>query len=115
MERLRIFNERQNRSLDFQPVRFRVERFEYAPTELLLRLSLRVSQQLRRTSPMLFIERDGLEHAYTPLVSCVGAAPATAGDGWLWQGAFAVALDLESAPRGSFVLSLRDDLLLALP
>jgi murein DD-endopeptidase MepM/ murein hydrolase activator NlpD len=64
---------------------------------------------------MLFIERDGHERAYTPLVSCTGGAPVAGADGWLWRAAFAVSLDLETARRGSFVLSLRDDLLLALP
>jgi murein DD-endopeptidase MepM/ murein hydrolase activator NlpD len=99
----------------FQPVHFRVERFEYAPTELLLRLSLRVSRQPQSTSAMLFIERDGLEHAYTPLVSYTGGAARPDAQEWLWRGAFAVPLDLASPPPSSFVLSLRDDLLLALP
>jgi murein DD-endopeptidase MepM/ murein hydrolase activator NlpD len=115
MQPLRELNGPASPSLDLQPVHFRVERFEYAPSELVLRLSLRVSHELQRTCPMLFIEREGLEHAYTPLVSCTAGAAQADREESLWRGAFAVPLDLASAPRGSFVLSLRDDLLLALP
>jgi murein DD-endopeptidase MepM/ murein hydrolase activator NlpD len=114
MDPVRKLN-RPARHPDFQPVRFRVERFEYAPTELLLRLSLRVSRPPQGTSPMLFIARDGLEHAYTPLVSYTSNAAPTDADDWLWRGAFAVPVEIASPPEGSFVLSLRDDLLLALP
>jgi hypothetical protein len=64
---------------------------------------------------MLLIEREGLEHAYAPLVSCVSGAPRDDAEERLWRGAFPVALDLESGPRGSFALRLRDDLVLALP
>ncbi|MCW3056072.1 MAG: Lytic transglycosylase catalytic [Solirubrobacterales bacterium] len=101
--------------LAFRPVCFSVERFEYSSADLLLRLSIRISLELQSPRPMLFIEREGLEHGYTPLVSCTCNAPPTDPQEWLWRGAFPVPLDLASGPRGSFVLSLRDDLLLALP
>jgi murein DD-endopeptidase MepM/ murein hydrolase activator NlpD len=101
--------------LAFRPVCFSVERFEYSSADLLLRLSIRISLELQSPRPMLFIEREGLEHGYTPLVSCTCNAPRTDPQEWLWRGAFPVPLDLASGARGSFVLSLRDDLLLALP
>jgi membrane-bound lytic murein transglycosylase B len=101
---------------DLEPPRFRVERFEHAPAELLLRLSLRVSMELPSAArPLLLIERDAIEHAYQPLVACTGRAQVKDGDEWLWRGSFAVPPDLACDRRALFALRLRDDLRLGLP
>jgi membrane-bound lytic murein transglycosylase B len=102
--------------VDLEPPRFRVERFEHAPAELLLRLSLRVSMELPGAArPLLFVQRDAIEHAYQPLVACTGRGQMKDGDEWLWRGSFAVPPDLASDRRALFALRLRDDLRLGLP
>jgi len=69
----------------------RVERFEYAPADLLLRLSVRLSLELASpASPTLFVRSEAVEHEYSPLLACTGRAPLTDVEEWLWRGAFAI-------------------------
>jgi membrane-bound lytic murein transglycosylase B len=94
----------------------RVERFEYAPAELLLRLSVRLSVEPPGPArPLLLVECAAIERAYQPLLSCTGRAQMESADEWLWRGAFAVPPDI-ACDRGTlFSLRLRDDLRFALP
>jgi membrane-bound lytic murein transglycosylase B len=99
-----------------QPHGARLERCEYLPTDLLLRLSVHLSVELASADrPLLFVERDAVEHAYTPLLSSTRRAPVENAGAWLWRGAFAVPPDLACDPDALFALRLREDLLLALP
>jgi soluble lytic murein transglycosylase-like protein len=99
-----------------QPDGAHLERFEYLSTELLLRLSVRLSLELADgDSPLLFVGRDATEQAYKPLLSSTRRAPGQDAGEWLWRGAFAVPPDLACDPGASFVLRLREDLLLTLP
>jgi murein DD-endopeptidase MepM/ murein hydrolase activator NlpD len=100
---------------DHRPIDFRVERFDYAPADMLLRLSLRLSFEPARTRPMLLIEHDGVDYGYEPLVCCTGSAPRGRPDEVPWRGAFCVPPEIASGSRAFFALSLRDDLRLALP
>ncbi len=100
----------------FQPVRFRVERFEYLSSDLLLRLSVRLSLEPAGDAlPMLFVEREAVDHAYPPLLSCTARTPLKEPGEWLWRGAFAVPQDLACDPDALFALRLREEVLLALP
>jgi murein DD-endopeptidase MepM/ murein hydrolase activator NlpD len=93
-----------------------VERFEYAPADLLLRLSVRLAVELPSPArPLLFVEREAVEHAYPPLLACTGRAPLEDPEEWLWRGAFALPPDLACDPGALFAVRLSDDLLLALP
>jgi murein DD-endopeptidase MepM/ murein hydrolase activator NlpD len=93
-----------------------VERFEYAPADLLLRLSVRLAVELPSPArPLLFVERAAIEHAYPPLLACTGRAPLKDPEEWLWRGAFAVPPDLASDPGALFAVRLCDEVLLALP
>jgi soluble lytic murein transglycosylase-like protein len=101
---------------DFEPIRFRVKRFEYAPADQLLRLSLWVALELPSSAyPLLTIEREVGEYAYAPLVSCTGRAALKGSDEWMWRGAFAVPPDSASDPGALFALRLGNAVLLALP
>jgi soluble lytic murein transglycosylase-like protein len=101
---------------DFEPIRFRVKRFEYAPADQLLRLSLWVALELPSSAyPLLTIEREAREYAYAPLVSCTGRAALKGSDEWMWRGAFAVPPDCASDPGALFALRLGNVVLLALP
>jgi soluble lytic murein transglycosylase-like protein len=100
----------------FQPVRFRVERFEYLSSDLLLRLSVRLSlEPAGDAPPMLFVEREAVDHAYPPLLSCTARTPLKEPGEWLWRGAFAVPPDLALDPDALFALRLREEVLLTLP
>jgi membrane-bound lytic murein transglycosylase B len=98
-----------------------VERFEYVTADLLLRLSVRVPFELHSGRPLLLVERQAVEHAYSPLLACTSRAPLKDtgllkdADEWLWRGAFPVPPDLACDPRALFTLRLREDVLLALP
>jgi membrane-bound lytic murein transglycosylase B len=90
-----------------------VERCEYVTADLLLRLSVRVPFEHER--PLLLVERDAVEHAYSPLLACTGRVPLSDSGEWMWRGAFPVPPDLACNPRALFTLRLREDVLLALP
>jgi murein DD-endopeptidase MepM/ murein hydrolase activator NlpD len=99
-----------------QPVPFRVERFEYAPADLLLRLSVRISLELPDPArAVLFIEREAIEHVYAPLLACTGRPQLDRTGETLWRGAFAVPPDLACDPGALFAVRLSDAVLLALP
>jgi murein DD-endopeptidase MepM/ murein hydrolase activator NlpD len=94
---------------------FLVEGFEYAPAELLLRLSLRLSFELPSPAhPTLVIESEVGERAHPALLARSGRAPAATGE-WTWRGAFAIAPDAFGDSRASFAVRFHDDLLLRLP
>jgi membrane-bound lytic murein transglycosylase B len=94
----------------------RVERFEYASAELLLRLSVRLSRELPSpASPTLFVRREAVEHEYSPLLACTGRAPLKDAEEWLWRGAFAIPPDVIADPLALYAVQLREDLLLELP
>src|ERR1700719_1888870 len=94
----------------------RVERFEYAPADLLLRLSVRLSLELPcPASPTLFVRRKAVEHEYSPLLACTGRAPLKDAEEWLWRGAFAVPPDVIADPLALYAVQLREDLSLELP
>jgi membrane-bound lytic murein transglycosylase B len=96
-----------------------VERCEYVTADLLLRLSVRVPFEHER--PLLLVEREAVEHSYTPLLACTSRAPLKApgvlndAHEWMWRGAFPVPPDLACDLGALFALRLREDLLLALP
>jgi membrane-bound lytic murein transglycosylase B len=92
-----------------------VERCEYVTGDLLLRLSVRVPFELRSERPLLLVERQAVEHAYSPLLACTGRVPLSDSGEWMWRGAFPVPPDLACNPRALFTLRLREDVLLALP
>jgi hypothetical protein len=98
-----------------------VERCEYVTADLLLRLSVRVPFELPSARPLLLVEREAVEHAYTPLLACTSRAPLKDPDvlknahEWLWRGAFPVPPDLACGLSALFALRLREDVLLALP
>jgi murein DD-endopeptidase MepM/ murein hydrolase activator NlpD len=103
--------------------RFIVEHIEYAPAELLLRLSLRVSVEPRANpAPELLIEHGGeVELCYSPMLGCASRLPGSGAarfndDGdWRWRGAFAVPPDVVADPFARFALRLRTDIVLPLP
>jgi membrane-bound lytic murein transglycosylase B len=98
------------------PVSFQVERFEYAPADLVLRLWLRLSFELPGDAhPKLLIERAAVEHCHEPLLASISRAPLVQAIEWRWRGSFAVPPELASDPRALFALSLREDLRLVLP
>ncbi|MEA2201702.1 MAG: hypothetical protein QOI89_2298 [Solirubrobacteraceae bacterium] len=99
----------------FQTDGFLVDRFEYAPCDLLLRLAMHISLELPSSAPVLFAGSGGREHAFMPLVYCTGGLPTHEPDGSSWRGSFAVPSDLASDPRAWFALKLSDALWLALP
>jgi membrane-bound lytic murein transglycosylase B len=90
-----------------------VERCEYVTADLLLRLSVRVP--FEHACPLLLVEREAVEHAYSPLLACTGRVPLSDSGEWMWRGAFPVPPDLACNPRALFTLRLREDVLLALP
>jgi membrane-bound lytic murein transglycosylase B len=98
-----------------------VERCEYVTADLLLRLSVRVPFELPGGRPLLLVEREAVEHSYTPLLACTSRAPLKApgvlndAHEWLWRGAFPVPPDLACDLSALFALRLREDVLLALP
>ncbi len=92
-----------------------VERFEYVTADLLLRLSVRVPFELPSARPLLLVERQAVEHAYSPLLACTGGVPLSDSGEWMWRGAFPIPPDLACDPRALFALRLREDVLLALP
>jgi membrane-bound lytic murein transglycosylase B len=92
-----------------------VERCEYVTADLLLRLSVRVPFELPSARPLLLVEREAVEHSYTPLLSCAARAPLKDAEEWMWRGAFAVPPDLACDPHALFALRLRDEVLFALP
>ena len=97
-----------------QTFSFSVERFEYTPAELLLRLSLRLCDlQAETPCSQLLIECASGAHHFAPLVSCAPRAALTAER--VWRGAFPVPVEVASDPRALFSLELSDELLLLLP
>ena len=93
---------------------FSVERCDYAPAELLLRLSLRLCES-RAQAPrsQLLIGCPSGAYCFSPLLSCT-SRPALAPER-VWRGAFPVPVELASDPRALFSLERSDGLVLALP
>jgi hypothetical protein len=99
-----------------------VERVEYRPGEMVLRITLRAySQPLTGTPPVLVIEHGEVELVYTPIVVSVGRSSYSNAkrfndDGGVrWRGAFVVPPEVASDPQARFALRWRSDVLLELP
>ena len=104
---------------DFQPVQFRVERFEalhrrHSPG--LLGLSVHVPFELPAGArPTLVVERAAVERAFPPRLASTCRLPPLDGEQWLWRGVFSIPPHFASDPRAQFALWLHDEPLLTLP
>jgi murein DD-endopeptidase MepM/ murein hydrolase activator NlpD len=90
---------------------FRVDRCDYSPADLLLRLSLRIALVRPLRAPTLLIEHASCHHAFLPLLSCTGRSSAIELEERLWRGAFPVPEDLATASAASFALSVAGQIL----
>ncbi len=94
----------------------RVERFEYVPAALLLRLALRLPGEVSGPArPHLEIERDSLCTSVSPLLSCLARAHSGRQPGQLWRASFAVDLELERESDLRFFLRSSAGALFVLP
>jgi hypothetical protein len=97
--------------------RIEVQSFGYSESDLLLRLSLRVSAPLPSSpSPLLYVEHDSVEHAIEPMLACTGLVPFADDRGLLlWKGVFPAPCRLAGDPFASYELRLHDGRRVALP
>jgi Transglycosylase SLT domain/Peptidase family M23 len=99
-----------------EPLRFGIERFEYAPADLLLRLALSMSHEPPRgREPLLVIAHDRGEHVLPPLVSCVGRTQSATLEAWIWRAAFPLLPEIACDSRGLLTVRFGDELTLSLP
>ncbi len=92
-----------------------LERFDYAQSDLLLRVCLRLAFEPRSpTHPLLLVERDAVEQVYPALVAYTARTPYDDACEWTWRGSFAVPPEVAGDPRTQFALRLHDEELLPL-
>src|SRR5712671_532528 len=84
-----------------------IERLEYAQSDLLLRVCLRLAFEPQSpTYPLLLVEHETVEQAYPALLAYTVRTPYDDACEWIWRGSFAVPPELAGGPRTHFALRL---------
>jgi murein DD-endopeptidase MepM/ murein hydrolase activator NlpD len=97
-------------------VLFRVERFEYALADLVVRLSVRLAFEVpTAVDARLLVVCDSAGAAFPPLLTNCRPASGPGAHEWLWRAAFSVPSDVMRDPSAQFTAELADDLVLRLP